>query len=110
MVVPFTPAEVADQQVKRLPEFVIEAVNEVLVKKTVNGYGTIPQDDLIEAICVKARMTMSHKFKSVAQLREVLFAERWLDFEKTYRAAGWKVDYDRPGYNESYSATFTFSK
>lgn len=31
-----------------------------------------------------------------------------LDVEDVYRAAGWEVTYDKPGYNETYDATFTF--
>ncbi len=34
----------------------------------------------------------------------------WLDVEDVYREAGWVVEYDKPGYCESYEATFTFKK
>jgi len=33
----------------------------------------------------------------------------WLDVGKIYENAGWKVEYDRPGFNESYEATFSFT-
>ncbi len=33
----------------------------------------------------------------------------WLNVEELYRAQGWTVTYDKPGYNESYPATFTFA-
>lgn len=35
--------------------------------------------------------------------------QHWLNFEGAYRRAGWKVEFDKPGYNESYPATFKFT-
>jgi len=40
--------------------------------------------------------------------RAEIFDKGWLNVEEVYRAAGWAVEYDKPGFNESYSATFTF--
>jgi hypothetical protein len=42
--------------------------------------------------------------------RAEVFSKHYLDFEDVYRKQGWKVYFDRPGFNESYTATFTFSK
>ena len=33
-----------------------------------------------------------------------------MDIESIYRADGWGVYYDKPGYNETYTATFEFTK
>lgn len=41
------------------------------------------------------------------QKQEIL-GNGWLDFEVVYEEAGWDVVYDKPGYNESYGANFTF--
>jgi hypothetical protein len=41
---------------------------------------------------------------------DLIYANRWMDVEPVYRKAGWKVDYDRPGYNESYEAHYTFTE
>ena len=41
--------------------------------------------------------------------RQDIFDNHWLDVEDLYRKNGWKVDYDKPGYNESYNAYFVFS-
>jgi hypothetical protein len=41
--------------------------------------------------------------------RGEIFHRGWLDVEDAYRAEGWTVVYDKPGYNESYAASFTFS-
>lgn len=40
--------------------------------------------------------------------RQEIFDNRLLDVEDVFRSQGWKVEYDKPGYNESYPATFTF--
>ena len=37
-----------------------------------------------------------------------LVSEHHLDFEDLYREAGWKVEYDKPAYNENYSSYFKF--
>lgn len=42
--------------------------------------------------------------------REQIYENRWLDIEDSYRAVGWHVEYDKPGYCESYEATFTFKR
>lgn len=39
-----------------------------------------------------------------------VFKKGWLNVEYLFRAAGWEVQYDKPGYNETYEAYFTFSK
>lgn len=41
--------------------------------------------------------------------RNVVFANKWLDIEDIYREQGWRVDYDKPAYNENYQASFTFA-
>jgi hypothetical protein len=42
--------------------------------------------------------------------RQEVFDNQWLDIEDIYREAGWKVSYDKPAYNETYKAYFTFSR
>ena len=37
------------------------------------------------------------------------FEKHWLDVEAAYEAAGWTVKYDKPGYNESYEPSWTFT-
>lgn len=41
--------------------------------------------------------------------RSDIFENHWLDFEDAYRASGWGVEYDKPGFNETYQARFIFS-
>lgn len=41
--------------------------------------------------------------------RDVIFDNHWLDFEGIYIRKGWKVSYDRPGYDENYDPYYIFS-
>ncbi len=95
---PMTPTEVQTLKAENVPDFVIKAVNYFLVK---NNHGqsaiVIVQTDLVEHICANNCVS-----------RENLFKEHMLDFEGTYRSAGWKVSYDKPGYNEVYDAHWIF--
>lgn len=40
--------------------------------------------------------------------RQEIFDNGWLDIETVYEDSGWSVEYDKPGYNESYEASWTF--
>lgn len=42
--------------------------------------------------------------------RQEIFDNCWLDVEDIFEEVGWKVVYDKPGYNESYPANFEFTK
>lgn len=42
--------------------------------------------------------------------KDEIFDNHWLDIEDIYREQGWKVKYDKPGYNEeSFKPYFEFS-
>jgi hypothetical protein len=41
--------------------------------------------------------------------RNEIFKNHWLDVEEIYEEAGWQVAYDKPGYNETYEASFEFT-
>lgn len=40
--------------------------------------------------------------------RETIFRRGYLNVEEAYREQGWSVVYDKPGYNETYDASFEF--
>lgn len=95
MVKPITPEEVVSKKEEILPDFVFESFNYLIAQNWKGGSSSFKQDDVVNLI----REKMSGDFDI-----------RWLDVEPVYRRAGWKVEYDKPGYCESYSATFTFRK
>lgn len=99
-VSPLSPSEIMENKCSSLPEFVIKAVNNLL-KKSYNGRdAVIIQVDIIDEI---RRLDPS-------VTREQIFKNRWLDFEPAFESVGWEIEYDKPGYNESYLANFTFRK
>lgn len=102
-VKPIRPEEVAPLKKKRMPEEVLEAVNELIAKKFSNGYASFTQKDLVALI--KAKFKEQGK---EAPSDKIIFDEHWLDFEDIYREQGWKVSYDKPAYNETYEANFEF--
>lgn len=103
-VKPTTPSEVLQSKQESIPDEVFQAVNEMITKKWDGYSATFRQEDL-----------MAHYFSIVGggeldSDRQKVYDNHWFDFEEIYRKAGWSVEYDRPGYNESYPATFTFKK
>jgi len=100
-VKPITPQEVIEQKIKNIPDKVIDCWNKAIVRQCKGGssYTTIFQSEIVGLLADAMEVS-----------REAVFASGWLDIEPIYRAAGWKVEYDKPGYNETYNAYYTFSK
>ena len=97
-VVPITPAEAAKKKISRLPAQVIEAFNELLAENYNKSGITISQDIVVTRI--QSKMDIS---------REDIFSNKFLDVEPLYRKYGWDVTYDKPGYNELYTAFYVFT-
>lgn len=93
-VKPIRPDEV--RIINPIPDKVIEAFNMFIARTFVVDRAIVYQDDIVKQV------------ESVGISREDLFENRWLNVEDLYRAEGWIVEYDKPGFNESYPATFTF--
>lgn len=92
-----TPQEAAGKKSSSIPAVVIETFNEFIGASISNGSVTISQDAVITALVKKGLK------------RREIFDKGWLDIEQIYEKAGWIVDYDKPAYNETYPATFTFT-
>lgn len=97
---PLSPSDIDSNLENIIPEFVIQAVNNLLKKEYRNGQPVVLQQD--EIIAEIRRVNAKTK-------RSTIFDQHWLDFESIFQKSGWKVEYDKPGYNESYPATFTFT-
>jgi hypothetical protein len=105
-----TPAEASKtyEAGAHLPEWVIEAFNEVLIKEFTpyrggGGHAHIKQEEAMKAVLQKA------VDKGIEVTRKQVYDNKWLDVETFYEAAGWKVEYDKPGYNEMYEAFWNFT-
>ncbi len=99
MIACITPKEVKEKRLESIPDQVIEAFNELIVKNWTGYSSIVSQKDAIALICSKMDVS-----------RDVVYNQHWLDVEPLFEKAGWKVKYDKPAYNESYEATFEFTK
>ncbi len=99
MAKPISPDDVGSIRTHSFPPGVIEAFNALIALKWNGAAARITEDEAVLAIIAKTGVT-----------RQAVFGNRWLDVESCFRAAGWKVDYDKPGYNETYEASFTFTR
>ena len=95
---PIRPDEIMANLEKILPTVVITAVNNLLTKNFRGGSITIRQKDIAAEI-----MRIDESI-----IENEIYENKWMDFEEVYRKYGWSVSYDKPGYNESYDATFEF--
>lgn len=95
---PITPKQ-ALKKVQEFPPEVIESFNECIAASFHQGSATVKQKDVVAKIC--AKMDVSS---------DTVFDKYWLDVEQAFKKAGWKVEYDKPGYCENYEAFFVFSK
>lgn len=102
IVKPITPDEVDKGQ--HIPDFVIQAFNELIAEAWEGREATVVQKDAV-ARCIKVAKVGGERVTST-----MLFYKGWLNVEGFYRNAGWDVVYDKPGYNESYEATFCFTR
>lgn len=99
MIEPIKPSDVDFN----IPDFVIEIVNEFIKKEWDGEQSRILQTDIVNEII--ARYPGMEDITS-----ETVFKNHWLDFEDVYRQVGWKVEYDKPGFNEFYEPFFIFEK
>lgn len=95
---PIKPEEIILKKQKNFPDEVITSFNELIAQKWNGKWATISQEEVMVLMVEKGLE------------RNEIFDKGWLDIEDIYRSAGWNVEYDKPGYNESYPATFTFRK
>lgn len=94
---PISPDNVQALKNQDIPPVVIAAANELIVAKWTGSSATVKIKDLVAALASEISS-------------ELLFANHWLDIEPLFRDAGWQVEFDKPGYNESYDAYFIFTK
>lgn len=107
---PITPDEIPAMKLLIIPHFVVEAVNHLL---TIKACGNQPiclyQDEILEEAMCRANVDRTPDNEGLI-VPQHFFARGWLNIEDLYREAGWNVTYDKPGFNESYKASFTFKR
>lgn len=91
---PIKPSEL----VKDIPEIVFECFNKIITRNYNGTSSTVKQQEIVDMLVEKGLK------------KDEIFKKHWLDIEDHYRKAGWKVEFDKPGFNESGEAYFTFTK
>ena len=98
---PLSPGDIANAKSSTIPDEVIEAANELLAKRW-DGYKSIFTLKELVALARSKRASVEHD--------SFLFDSGAYDIEIPFRESGWAVEFDRPGYNETYEAKFIFHK
>jgi hypothetical protein len=101
---PISPEKVQEIRINEMPEAIIQAVNELIVRKWNGHSATIKVKEIVEQYFRVSGEEQTPK------ARNELFENHHLDIEPAYRNAGWKVEFDNPAYNEDYDAYFVFTK
>jgi len=91
---PIRPVDASRKKRESIPDTVFSVFNHLIAENFDGRQAVIKQCDILSAL--------KPMFISINM--------NWLDVEDIYREAGWIVDYDKPAYNETYEATFTFKR
>ncbi len=97
---PISPSEVMGQKVNSIPDFVFEAFNKCIAKNWNGRSSIVLQKEVVAEI---RSLQSGTEFAGLDP-----FKEHWLDVESVYENNGWRVEYDKPSYYESYEPSFTF--
>jgi hypothetical protein len=101
-VKPLSPEEAQANKITLIPNEVVAAVN-ILLAARFDSSINIKCSEIIELA-----QQLFVKNGSDAPSYNHFYEKKWLDIEPMFRKAGWKVTFDKPGYNESYESNFTF--
>ncbi|SRR6266581_4402026 len=107
-VKPISPDQIAVEKRKHVPDAVIEVWNKLIAEKFSNGSALIYLEEAVKAL--ENIATEPGVDSPVTVSRCHIYGSGWLDIEPIYREAGWIVDFDKPGFNETYKATYFFKK
>jgi len=99
-VKPITPDEVTSG--RKIPDEVIVAFNTLIEKNWDGERSVIGQRDAIDEIL------RNFSGRIPPMTKDYIFDNHYLDVEGIFSNVGWKVTFDKPAYNETYEATFTF--
>jgi hypothetical protein len=93
---PMRPDEMVAAKKLVIPDAIWDAFNAEIAQRFVGGLAIVPQRAVVDRLVAAG-----------ANEREI-FDNGWLNVEDGYRAHGWRVEYDKPGWNESYEAHYKF--
>jgi len=99
---PVSPSDVKAlyESGKTIPDEVVVIFNQLIVKKFRGQLAKILVKDVVPLVL--------EAMPGVTE--DQIFENKWLDVEPLFRTYGWKVEFDSPGYCESYDPFYVFSK
>lgn len=101
---PVAPSEIGEAKGAFFPPEVIQAFNECITAHFSHSSANFTQEKVVD------RITELMQVKNESFHRSMIFTRGYLNVEAYYEGVGWKVEYDRPGYCETYDANYTFTK
>ncbi len=107
MAGPISPKDVGGARAAAIPEEVFQAFNELIVRKWDGSRSRVLEKEAVDLAAAKLKAAGRGDVESC---RSSLYENGWLDVEASYRRAGWRVEYDKPGYCETYDASYEFSR
>lgn len=96
-----SPQEAIVRFKSEVPEPVMEAWNNLIVENLKVQGGKATSGFTLEALASKITTAMNVS-------RDTAKDRGWFDLEDIFRDKGWKVEFDSPAYNESYTASYKF--
>lgn len=110
-VKPISPEDIGAYKATVFPSEVIEAFNELIAEEYSGKSATVLQKKVVDRIIQKMLgvSALGEEDDDIRRLRNQIFNRGWLNVEEIYRTQGWKVEYDKPAYCESFDAFFSFS-
>ena len=96
----YSPEDVLKKRVETIPDYVIDAFNDLLTENYHEDETIIEQEDVIRKIL---------EYSTDDELtRKTIFKKHYLDIENLDRNNGWEVEYRKPAFNEFFKAYFVF--
>jgi hypothetical protein len=103
-----SPHAIKNMLGSHIPAWVIDVFKAEIALKIHNGKAIIKQDDIILKVAAAMPAEIAGDMDTESR-RRFIFDKQWLDVEAVFRAANWKVVYDKPHYSENYSPYFEFT-
>ena len=98
---PISPDDISDNKEKYIHQTIIKTVNKILKERY----------NLGSTVDIKISEISKPFFEAHPEIDEdKAWKAKMFDIEDAYRKFGWKVSYDRPGWDESYEGFYKFSK
>lgn len=109
-VKPFSPQDARQNKILVLPDFFLNAINQLLSEQYRANYEiTLKAKDII-ARAEQLRTNPDGDYTSSSAAPLNYYSSGYMDFKSVYEDAGWIVKYITPDYTESFDSYYTFEE